>query len=218
MGPLIVYTKATLHVGLTRLVRTKIYFKCISKFRIWRELLCLLKCEVHSVLVMRKRLWTIMAFGRCGFLDFFFQCVCLLQCESKFWRFSRLVAVFSLLLFLFRFAASTFSRVCICLFISTITILFFNLVLVGRLSELSSQFQVVSRSTGLTAISLPESLPFPGKLCGASRGDAGTQEGKIKKWVYVRIRSTACLGCYPVRMLVTCNRNEKLSVVLGWFC
>ena len=128
LGPLIVYTKATLHMGLTRFVRTKIYFKCISKFRIWRELLCLLKCEVHSVLVMRKQLWTIMAFGRCGFLDFFFQCVCLLQCESEFWRFSRLVAVFSLLLFLFRFAASTFSRVCVCLFISTIT--FFVLMFV----------------------------------------------------------------------------------------
>ena len=46
------------------------------------------------------------------------------------------------------------------------------------MSELSSQFQVVLRFTGLTAISLPESLPFPGKLCGASLGDAGTQEGK----------------------------------------
>ena len=57
LGPPIVCSKATLHVGLTRFVRTKIYFKCISKFRIWRELLCLLKCEVHSVLVMRKRFW-----------------------------------------------------------------------------------------------------------------------------------------------------------------
>ena len=29
--------------------------------------------------------------------------------------------------------------------------------------ELSTQFQVVSRFTGPTAISLPESLPFPGE-------------------------------------------------------
>ena len=57
LGPLMACSTATLHVGLTRFVRTKIYFKCISKFRIWRELLCLLKCEVHSVLVMRKRFW-----------------------------------------------------------------------------------------------------------------------------------------------------------------
>ena len=57
LGPLMVYSRATLHVGLTRFVRTTIYFKCISKFRIWRELLCLLKCKVHSVLVMRKRFW-----------------------------------------------------------------------------------------------------------------------------------------------------------------
>ena len=32
LGPLMVYSNATLHVGLTRFVRTKIYFKCISKF------------------------------------------------------------------------------------------------------------------------------------------------------------------------------------------
>ena len=57
LGPLIVCSMTTLHVGLTRFVRTKIYFKCISEFGIWRELLCLLKCEVHSVLVMRKRFW-----------------------------------------------------------------------------------------------------------------------------------------------------------------
>ena len=44
-------------MGLTRFVRTKLYFKCISNFTIWGELVCLLKCEVHSVLVMRKRFW-----------------------------------------------------------------------------------------------------------------------------------------------------------------
>ena len=32
LGPLMIYSNATLHVGLTRFVRTKIYFKCISKF------------------------------------------------------------------------------------------------------------------------------------------------------------------------------------------
>ena len=104
LGPLIVYSKATLHVGLTRFVRTKIYFKCISKFRIWRELLCLLKCKVHSVLVMRKRFWrswcsiavvswtssssvcacfnakadlAILAFGRCVFFTSFLVSFCL---------------------------------------------------------------------------------------------------------------------------------------------
>ena len=65
------------------------------------------------------------------------------------------------------------------------------------MSELSIQFQVVSRSTGLTAISLPESLPFPGKLCGASHGDAGTQEGKKKNMGVCESQINCMLGLLP---------------------
>ena len=123
LGPLMVCSTATLHVGLTRFVRTKIYFKCISKFRIWRELLYLLKCKVHSVFSNAKAILAILALSRCGFLDFFFQCVCLLQCEGKFGD-SRVWSLCFLCFVLSRFAAFTFSCVCVCLFISTITFLF----------------------------------------------------------------------------------------------
>ena len=122
LGPLMSCSMATLHVGLTRFVRTKIYFKCISKFRIWRELLRLLECEVHSVLVMRKRFWR--SWRSAAVVSWTSSSsVCLLQCESGFGD-SRVWSLCFLCFILFRFAAFMFSHVCIRLFISTITFLF----------------------------------------------------------------------------------------------
>ena len=116
-------SKATLHVGLTRFVRTKIYFKCISKFRIWRELLCLLKCEVHSVLVMRKRFWrSWRSVAVVSWTSSSSVCVCF-NAKVDFGD-SRVWSLCFLCFILFHFAASTFSRVCIRLFISTIIFLF----------------------------------------------------------------------------------------------
>ena len=113
-----------------------------------------------------KAILAILALSRCGFLDFFFQCVGLLRCESGFGD-SRVWSLCFLCFFFYFILQLSRSLVCVvCLFISTITFLFLMFVQFSwwvSLSELSSQFQVVSRSTGLTAISLPESLPFPGE-------------------------------------------------------
>ena len=132
----------------------------------------MLKCEVHSVLVMRKRFWrSWRSVAVVSWTSSSSVCVCFnAKADLAILAFGHCV-FFASFCFVLQLPRSL-----VCAFVCSFLQLYFCFNVCSilcwwvGLSELSTQFQVVSWFTDLTAISLPESLPFPGEaLWGIAR-------------------------------------------------